>query len=72
MNKILRSYCKKNSIIHTHDDVLSFHLRYCGSGNFREVLIFANFARKTNLRILKSRENYYYNIATKKMKISEF
>ena len=32
---------------------------YCTSGNIREVLIFANFAR-TNSRIQESRENYYY------------
>ena len=31
----------------------------CRSGNTREVLIFANFARRTNSRIKESRENYY-------------
>ena len=36
---------------------------YCRSGNIREVLIFANFAR-TNSRIQESRENYYYHSAT--------
>ena len=29
---------------------------YCISGNIREVLFFANFARRTNLRIGESRE----------------
>ena len=39
---------------------------YCRSGNIREVLIFANFARKTSSRIQESRENYYYyNSGTK-------
>ena len=37
----------------------------CRSGNIREVLIFANFARRTNSRIQDSRENYYYNNASK-------
>ena len=36
---------------------------YCRSGNIREVLIFANFAKRTNSRIQESRENY--NITTK-------
>ena len=35
------------------------HYIYCRSGNIREVLIFANFARRTNLRIQESRGNYY-------------
>ena len=39
--------------------------KYCTSGNIREVSIFANFARGTNSRIPLSRENYYYNSATK-------
>ena len=34
---------------------------YCRSGDIRDVLIFANFARRTNSRIPESRENYYYN-----------
>ena len=36
----------------------------CRSGNIREVLIFANFARRTISRIQEYRENYYYNSAT--------
>ena len=39
--------------------------QYCRSGNIHEVQIFANFARRTNLRILESHENYLYNSATK-------
>ena len=39
--------------------------KYCGTGNIREVLIFANSARKTNSRIQEFRENHYYNSATK-------
>ena len=35
-----------------------------GSGNIREVLIFANFVRRTNSRIQESCENYYYDSAT--------
>ena len=31
----------------------------------REVLIFANFAKRKNVRIQKSREKYYYDSATK-------
>ena len=38
---------------------------YCRSGNFREVLIFENFARRTNSRIQESRENHHYNSAIK-------
>ena len=38
-------------------------MTYCRSGNILEVLIFANFARRTNSRIQESLENYYYNIA---------
>ena len=38
-------------------------MTYCRSGNIREVLIFANFARRTNSRIQESLEKYYYNIA---------
>ena len=41
------------------------YLKYCRSGNIREVLIFANFAWRTNSRIQDSRENYYYDSATK-------
>ena len=41
-------------------------IEYCRSGNIREVLVFANFARMTNSRIQESRENYFcYNSATK-------
>ena len=40
------------------------HKQYCKSGNIRDVLIFANFARRRNSEIEESRENYYYNIAT--------
>ena len=39
-------------------------MKYCRSVNIPEVLIFANFARRTNSRIQESRENYYYNSAT--------
>ena len=45
-------------------------LIYCRSGNIREVLIFANFARRINSRIQDSRENYYYNSACKKNEYS--
>ena len=47
---------------------------YCGAGNIREVLIFANFATRTNSRIQESRENYYSNSATlsSKLMIREF
>ena len=38
---------------------------YCRSGNIREVLIFVDFARKTNSRIQKSRKNNFYNGATR-------
>ena len=41
------------------------HFNYCRSGNIRGVLIFANFAGRTNSRCQKSRENYYYNCGTK-------
>ena len=36
--------------------LLGFNFDYCRPGNIREVLIFANFARRTNSRIQKSRE----------------
>ena len=36
----------------------SIIIKYCRSGNIREVLIFAYFARRTNSRIQESRENY--------------
>ena len=39
---------------------------YCSSDNIRKVLIFANFARRTNARIKKSRD-FFYNSATKKL-----
>ena len=39
---------------------------YCRSGNIHEVLIFANFAWRTNSRFRESRENYHYSSATKK------
>ena len=42
---------------------------YCRSGNIREVLMTTNFARRTNSRIQESRENYYYNSATKEKEI---
>ena len=38
---------------------------YCRSGNIREVLIFANFARMGNSQIQESGYNYHYNSATK-------
>ena len=34
------------------------------SGNIREVLIFANFVKRKNSRILESRVYYYYNNTT--------
>ena len=40
----------------------------CRSGNISEVLIFANFERRTNSRIQESRENYYYNSTNKQKK----
>ena len=43
-------------------DELALTFIYYKSGIFHEVLIFTNFARRTNLRIEESRENYYYNI----------
>ena len=43
-----------------------YNFIYCRSGNIREVLIFANFARRTNSRIQEPRENYHYNSATEK------
>ena len=48
----------------------SFTLNYYRSGNIREVIIFVYFARRTNSRIQESRENYYYNNATKENKKS--
>ena len=46
---------------------------YCRSGNIREVLIFANFARRTHLRIQELRENYYFNSSTKeKLKFANY
>ena len=44
----------------------SGHVVYSRSGDIREVFIFANFASSTNSGIQESRENYYYNSATKK------
>ena len=47
------------------------NIGYCVSGNIRQVLIFPKFARRTNSRIHESRENYYYNSASKvKWKLS--
>ena len=43
---------------------LSF-CNYCRFGDIREVLLFTSFARRTNSRILESRESYYYYSATK-------
>ena len=40
-------------------------MSYCWSGNIREGLIFAIFARRTNSRIQEFHENYFYNSATK-------
>ena len=40
---------------------------YFRSGNIREVLIFANFTRRTNSLILDSFENYYYNSAIEEL-----
>ena len=48
---------------HWRSRLLSFR-EYCISGNIREILIFANFARRSNSRIQESRENYHYNSAT--------
>ena len=39
-------------------------MEHCRSGNICVVLIFMNFARRKNLRITESGENYYYNSAT--------
>ena len=51
--------------INTWNFIFLYFFVYCRSGNIREVLIFAYFARRVNLRIQKSRENYYHNCATK-------
>ena len=40
----------------------------CRSGYIYEVLIFGNFARRTNSQIQEYRENYFYNIANKEEK----
>ena len=45
---------------------------YCRYGNICEVLIFVNFARRTNSRIQESPGNYYYNIATKEEKFVNY
>ena len=37
---------------------------YCRSGNIRKVLIFANFAKKTNSPMQESCNFFYYNSAT--------
>ena len=56
--------------VFTQDQLLG---KYCRSGNISEILILANFVRRTYLRIQESSENYYYNSATKEnMKIREF
>ena len=47
-------------------------IKYCTSGNIREVLIFANFVRRTNSRIEESGENYYYNNIELLKKIENF
>ena len=47
-------------------------LKYGRSGNISEILIFVNFAKKTNSLIQESRKNYYNNSAIKKRKIREF
>ena len=44
---------------------MSALVQYCISGNIREVLIFANFSKRTNSRIQESREKYYYNSVIK-------
>ena len=43
-------------------DVVHIHSGrwYCRSGNIREVLIYANFACRTNSQIKKSREIFYF------------
>ena len=41
-----------------------FETVYCGFCNIREVLIFATFARRANLRVQQPREYYFYNSAT--------
>ena len=74
----LRDYCRLNSktVIGVAINLISFKPyssrntkvnlkmfnRYCRSGNIREVSI---FARKKNSRIQESRENYFYNSATR-------
>ena len=40
------------------------NFQYCRSGSIREILILASFARRTNLRIQESPENYYYYSAS--------
>ena len=37
---------------------------YCRFGNIREVLLFANFVRRTNSRIHEFSENYHHNSTT--------
>ena len=44
---------------------------YCRYVNIRKVLFFAKFVKRTNSRNQESRENYFYNSDTKKMKIGE-
>ena len=41
-----------------------YYYIYCKSDNIREVLIFANFAKRISSRIQEPRENYYYNSVT--------
>ena len=51
--------------IHWQTYMYVTRIHHCRSGSIREVLIFENFARRTNSRIQGSRENYFYNSATK-------
>ena len=51
-------------LVSSYQPVGPHSVTYCRSGNIREVLIFANFARRTYSRNQESRKNYYYNSAT--------
>ena len=70
INTLITTFYKSGKVFRQHTDILQIYhcilqSNYCRSGNIREVLIFANFARRTISRIQKSCENYYYNSATK-------
>ena len=61
-------WVKSSLVILPSAQLGSGHVVYCRSGDVREVLIFANFARSKNLGIQESRKNHYYNSATKEKK----